>query len=311
MYPLSEPYDSGLLDVGGGHRIHWQVCGNPDGEPAVVAHGGPGSGASPGWTRFFDPAAYRIVLFDQRGCGRSTPSAAETLAGNTTGHLVADMERLRTHLGIERWLLLGASWGTTLALAYAVTHPERVRAAVLFSLATTTRREGEWITEDMRRYFPEGWERLRAGAGQRAGERIVDAYARLLDDPDPAVRERAAREWCTWEDTHVAVPGAEHRPDPRYEDPAFRMVFARLVTHYWRHAAWLGDTELLEGVRGLAGVPGVLIHGALDLSSPLDVAWDLARAWPGGELILIGGAGHGAGHADLGQAVVEAVDRFR
>ncbi|MDH6125073.1 prolyl aminopeptidase [Kitasatospora sp. GP82] len=313
-YPEIEPYEQGMLDVGDANLVHWETCGNPDGKPAVVVHGGPGSGAGPGWRRFFDPAAYRIVLFDQRNCGRSTPSASDPgtdLGSNTTRQLIADAERLREHLGIDRWLVLGGSWGSTLGLAYAQAHPERVSELVLFSVATTTRREVEWITRDMGRYFPEQWTRFRDAvpAAERDGS-LVDAYSRLLHDPDPAVRERAAVEWCAWEDSHVAT-GPGHKPDPRYQDPAFRMLFARLVTHYWRHAAWLGERELLDGARKLAGIPGALIHGRLDLSSPPDIAWQLSRVWSDAELVLVDDAGHGFGYPSTSEAVLAAIERFK
>jgi proline iminopeptidase len=278
-----------------------EVCGQPAGKPAVVLHGGPGSGSTPWWRTLFDPDTYRIVLFDQRGCGRSTPRG--DLDANTTHHLVADIERLRRRLAIERWLVLGGSWGSTLALAYAERHPDRVTEMVLFSVGTTTRREVEWVTRDSRRFFPAAWERFRAGA---QSDDLVEGYARLLDDPDPVVRADAARNWCEWEDAHM-------RPcqprDPRYEDPEFRMCFARLVTHYWRHAAWLEDGELLRGVERLAGVPAVLVHGRLDVSGPLDVPWSLAQAWPASELVIVD-EGHAGGPA-MTDAVIAATDRFR
>ncbi|WP_049557833.1 prolyl aminopeptidase [Nonomuraea sp. SBT364] len=311
MYPRSKPYDQGMLAVGDGNLVHWEVSGNPAGKPAVVVHGGPGSGAGPGWRRFFDPEAYRLILFDQRGCGRSTPDAADPdtdLSVNTTDHLLADMELLREHLGVDRWQLFGGSWGTTLGLAYAVRHPDRVTEVIMSGIATTRRHEVDWITRGVRRYFPEEWERFRDGVPEkdRDGD-LADAYARLLADPDPAVRDRAARDWCRWEDTHVRV-SADHEPDPRYEDDRFRMRFARLVTHYWRHAAWLPDDELITGVERLGHVPGVLVHGRVDLSTPLQSAWDLSRAWPGCELVVVEGTGHSNG--GLGEPLVAATDRF-
>ena len=313
LYPEVEPYDSGMLDVGDGHRVHWEICGNPEGKPAVVLHGGPGSGCAPGWRRCFDPEAYRIVLFDQRGCGRSTPGAGDQDAGlsaNTTHHLVADIESLRRHLGVDRWLVLGGSWGSTLALAYAQRHPESVSEIVLFSVVTTTHREVEWVTRDMGRILPAEWARFRDGVPEAEREgNLAEAYGRLLRDPDPAVREKAARDWCAWEDAHVSI-GTDHGPDPAYQDPLFRLVFARLVTHYWRHAAWLEDGELLRGAERLAGIPGVLVHGRRDVSGPPDIAWHLARAWPGSTLVLVDGAGHGAGHSGMSEAVVAATDRF-
>ncbi|MEV6369692.1 prolyl aminopeptidase [Micromonospora musae] len=312
MYPLVEPYAHGMLDVGDGQHLYWETCGNPQGVPAVVLHGGPGSGATPGWRRYFDPARYRVLLFDQRGCGRSRPDAADPhvdLSVNTTAHLIADIERLREHLDVDRWLVLGASWGSTLALAYAQRHPERVSAMVLFSVVTTSPGEVEWITREMGRIFPAEWARFRDGvpAADRDGD-LADAYARLLADPDPAVRERAARDWCAWDDTHVrTVPGAG--PDPRFEDPEFRMRSARLVTHYWRNAAFLPDGQLQRDAHRLAGVPGVLLHGRLDISSPPVIAWQLAQAWPDARLELVEAAGHGAGRG-IGERVVAALDDF-
>ena len=307
-----EPYESGMLDVGNGNSIYWEMCGDPTAKPAVVLHGGPGSGCTAWWRQLFDPRSYRTVLFDQRGCGRSRPHASDPttdLTTNTTHYLLADIERLRRHLDIERWLVLGGSWGSTLGLAYAQKHPDRVTEMILFSVVTTTRREVEWVTRDVGRLFPVAWQRFRDGVpeAKRDGS-LVDAYSRLLNHPDSTVREKAARDWCDWEDAHVKT-----RPDvpsnPRYADPVFRLCFARLVTHYWRHAAWLEEDALLRGVDALAGIPGVLIHGRLDVSSPLDVPWSLAQAWPGSELMILDQAGHDVG-PEMTAALVRATDRF-
>ena len=313
MYPEIEPYEHGMLGVGGGHQIYWETCGNPDGKPAVVLHGGPGSGCTPSWRRYFDPAAYRIVLLDQRNCGRSTPHACEPdidLSTNTTDFLISDVEQLRTQLGIDRWLVFGGSWGSTLGLAYAERHPEHVSEIVLFSIVGTSAREVEWITRDMGRIFPAEWARLRDGAppADRDGS-LVDAYSRLLHDPDAAVRERAARDWCAWEDVHVSVR-SDRRPDPRYDDPRFRMCFARLVTHYWRHAAFMEDGALQRDIGKLAGIPGVLVHGRADVSSPPDIAWELAQDWPDAELFLVDDAGHGTRDAGVAELLIAATDRF-
>jgi proline iminopeptidase len=311
LYPLGEPHEQGLLDAGDGNLIYWEVCGNPAGKPAVIFHGGPGSGCIPWWRRFFDPAAYRVLLFDQRGCGRSTPHASDPdvdLATNTTDNLIADVERLRELLGIERWLVVGGSWGSTLALAYAERLPERVSEMVLFSIALTTHRDVRWETRDAGRYFPEQWGRFREGvpADERDGD-LVAAYHRLLHDPDPAVREKAARDWCQWEDRDADV-GSEH--DPRFDDPRFRMAYARLVTHYWRHAAFLEDGALLRDAGRLSGIPAVLVHGRMDLGAPLEAAWQLSRAWRGSKLIVIDDAGHGAGQPGMQEAIVGALDDF-
>jgi proline iminopeptidase len=313
LYSAIEPYEHGMLDVSDGNSIYWESCGNPSGKAAVVLHGGPGSGCVPHWRRYFDPAIYRVVLFDQRGCGRSRPHAGDPsvgLATNTTQHLISDIESLRQSLGIERWLVFGGSWGTTLGLAYAERFPNRVSELVLFSVVTTTQREVRWVTRDMARYFPAEWREFCDGvpAPEREGD-LAAAYSRLLESPDAAVREKAAVDWCRWEDAHVAAPSEPHH-DPRYDDPRFRMAFARLVAHYWSHAAFLEHGELMRGAPGLAGIPAVLIHGRRDLSSPLDIPWELHRAWPGSELIVIDEAGHGAYHAKMQSAVVDAVGRF-
>jgi proline iminopeptidase len=311
-YPEIEPYGSGMLDVGDGHQIYWETVGNPAGTPAVWLHGGPGSGCGPGHRRTFDPAAYRVVLFDQRGCGRSRPladRAAADLSTNTTQHLLDDIELLREHLGIERWLVSGGSWGVTLALAYAQRHPDRVTAMVLAAVTAGTRKETDWITRDMRRVFPREWDVYAAEVpeSERDGD-LSAAYARLLADPHATVTERAAARWCDWEDTHVSLaPGWE--PSPRYQDPAFRQVFARLVTHYWSNGCFLDDTPIAAGMDRIEQIPAVLIHGRYDVSSPLDTAWDLHRAWPASRLVVCEDAGHGG--TDMTSAMVDALDAFR
>ena len=310
-FPPIEPYETGMLAVGDGHRIYWECCGNPQGKPALYLHGGPGAGSSPGARRFFDPDSYRAVLFDQRGSGRSRPLASEPdadLSANTTAHLIADIESLREHLGIERWVVLGISWGTTLAQAYAHRHPERVTALILALVTTTSRREVEWITEDMGRIFPQEWDRFAAAVPESLRRlRLVDAYATLLRDPDPAIHEPAAREWCAWEDTHVSLaPG--HQPYPRFEDPEFRLLFARLVTHYWSNAAFLAEDQLLRDAAKLNGIPGVLIHGRYDVSSPLETPWRLSQRWTTSDLHIMEDAGHG-GDA-LPGSIVTALNRF-
>ncbi len=312
LFPAIDPSDSGMLDVDDGQAMYWETCGDPGGRPAVFLHGGPGSGCRPDQRRFFDPGTYRITLFDQRGSGRSRPLASEPdadLSTNTTAKLISDMERLREHLAIDRWTVAGVSWGTTLGLAYAQTHPDRVTALVLALATTTSRREVDWITRDVGRIFPQQWDRFVAAVPEHLrGMPLVDAYATLLFDPDPAVRDRAAREWCAWEDTHVSlVPG--YQPNPRYEDPEFRLRFARLVTHYWRHAAFLDDNQLLRDASVLNGIPGVLICGRYDVSSPLVTAWRLSQRWSTSELQVIDDTGHGGGERFV-SAIVDALIRL-
>ncbi|GAC1388279.1 MAG: prolyl aminopeptidase [Vulcanimicrobiaceae bacterium] len=315
QFPAIEPYDSGMLDVGDGHHIYWECCGNPKGEPALFLHGGPGSGCSPGSRRFFDPQIYRIVLFDQRGCGRSTPLASNTdadadLRSNTTAHLIGDIEQLRLLLGIESWTVLGMSWGTTLALAYAQAHAARVNALVLALVTTTSRREVQWITEGVGRIFPREWQRFAAAVPPTLqGRPIVDAYAAMLFDDDPAVRDHAAREWCTWEDAHVSLT-PNHKPNPRFENPEFRLGFARLVTHYWKNAAFFEDELLLKNASLLNGIPGELIHGRHDVSSPLEISWRLSRTWETSTLHVLDDVGHGGG-ASFISTIIEALAAAR
>lgn len=293
--------ESGMLGVGGGQQIYWEESGAPDGIPAVYLHGGPGGSLGNGGYRDkLDPARFRIIGLDQRGCGRSTPHVTAPgydLARNTTADLIDDLEMLRDHLGVERWLINGVSWGSTLALAYAQAHPQRCLGIVCMAVTTTSRAEVDWITETVGAIFPEAWDRLaghaeRAGIGFRRGEgRLIEAYAQLIRDPDPAVRDAASHAWTEWEDHHVSLAAGLHR-DPRWDDPEFRHVFTTLVTHYWAHDGFL-DPPILERADRLAGIPGTLIHGRRDVSGPAITAWRLHQAWPDSELIIDEGDGHG------------------
>lgn len=311
MFPAIDPFATGYLPVTDGNEIYWEASGNPGGKPALYLHGGPGSGIMTRYRQFFDPDRFLIVSLEQRGCGRSRPLATDPeadLSTNTTAALIADIEALRRHLGVQAWLLYGGSWGTTLALAYAQAHPERVTEMILAAVTSTTASEVEWVTEQMGRIFPREWEQFAAASGARDGERLVDAYYRLITDVDPQVRARAARAWCTWEDVHVSLD-PRHVPNPRYEDPHFRELFATLVIHYWKHAAFIEAEGLLANNMGrIAGIPAVLIHGRLDVSSPLETAWRLHRAWPASELVVVENDGHG-GEAMVAE-VASAVARF-
>lgn len=309
-YPEIEPYDSGLLDVGDGHQVYWETCGNPDGKPVAVLHGGPGTGCSEGMRQFFDPERYRIVLLDQRGSGRSTPHAgdtAEALSANTAGHLISDFELLREKLGIERWQLFGGSWGCVLGLAYAVRHPERVTEIVMMGLATDRQSEIDLLTGGLGGMFPEAFARFREGLPEteRDGD-LAAAYCRLLTDPDPAVHEAAAKAWCDWET--AMQPGVP--PSPKFADPRFRLGFARLVTHYFSQGCFLEDGAILRDADRLAGIPVVLVQGVLDLSSLVGTPWLLERAIPDAELILVGGAGHTTAVSSMEEALIGATDRF-
>ncbi len=313
-YPDIEPYASGMLAVGDGNLVYWETCGDPRGKPAVVFHGGPGSGCAPWFRRLFDPSVYRVVLFDQRGCGRSTPHASAPqvdLATNTTAHLISDAELLREHLGVERWLVLGGSWGSTLALAYAETHPDRVAELVLFGITTGRRSEFDWTFRGgLARFFPEEWERLCAAVPIVEGDRdTVGAYRRVLNDPDPTVHQPAADAWCLWESATPNWPPKAGLA-ARFRDPAYALAFARIVTHYVHHNAWLEDGVLLSGAASLAGIPGILVNGRFDFQAPVANAWELHRVLPRTQVVIVGGAGHAA-TADIRRELVRATDQLR
>lgn len=311
-YPVEEPFDSGVLETGSGHRVWWERVGTPNGKPAVVLHGGPGSGAPPWWRRYFDPRCYSVTLFDQRGCGRSRPLASEPgvdLSTITTQHLIDDIEALRRLHGVERWLVFGGSWGSGLALAYAVEHPSRVSELVLWGVTTTTRYEVDWLTWSMGEIYPEAFAELLALVpGLERGGNIPAAYNRLLMGHDAGLQERAARSWCAWEDRLATLHGPP-KPSPRYADPAFRLGFARLVTHFFGQHGFLPP----DGIRGhtdrIADIPAVFVRGRLDIASPLGVVWRLAQQLPLATLHVVEDEGHGG--ADItDELLVRATDSF-
>jgi proline iminopeptidase len=311
-YPITEPYDSGLMETGDGHEVYWEVVGNPAGKPAVVLHGGPGSGAVPWWRQFFDPDRYRVVLLDQRGCGRSRPNAGEqreALVNNTTTHLVADLEQLRSRLGIDRWLVFGASWGSTLGLAYAVEHPQYVSELVLWAVVTTRAREVHWLTHVMGDVYPAEFDRLTAlvPPEQRTGN-IPAAINRLLMSDDPQVCDEAARAWCAWEDRLATLSGPV-QPHPRSADPVRRLGFARLVTHYFGNHGFLADDAILGRLDVLAGVPTYLLRGRLDIASPLRSAYEVARRLPHATLDVVESDAHGGGD-DTMRRLVGVLDGY-
>lgn len=306
------PDEHGMLDVGDGNRVYWEVWGSPEGKPLLNVHGGPGSGARPGRPGM-DLDRYRVVKFDQRGCGRSTPHASDPatdMSVNTTEHLLADMERLRTHLGIERWLLHGGSWGSTLILAYAERRPERVSEIIIPAVTMTRRTEIDWLYRGVGRFFPEAWDRFRDGVPEadRNGD-LLAAYARLMANPDPDVRAKAANAWLTWED---AVISAEPNGTPNaYSDRPdnAKLAFVRICAHYFSHGAWLEEGVLLRDAGRLTGIPGVLVHGRLDMGSPLGTAWELAKVWPDARLVVIEDSGH-TGSETMNRVLREAIDEF-
>jgi proline iminopeptidase len=294
-----------MLDTGDGNQIYWEQCGNPDGVPALFVHGGPGSGFRVGSRGTLDPSRFRTILFDQRNCGRSRPHASDLAADmtlNTTQHLIRDMEQLREHLGVDKWLLRGVSWGSTLSLAYAEQYPSRVSALLLVSVTSTRRDELNWLYRGAGRFYPEAWERFRDYVGaveyrspidsEPPIEGLLRAYSVLMSHPDPAVRLDAANAWLAWEDAAISgessgAPGSySNRPDDA------KLAVVRICSHYFANDAFIEDGALIRDAGKLAGIPGVLIHGRGDVSGPAITAWDLAHAWPGAELIIVEDSGH-------------------
>ena len=310
LYPEIEPFDSGFLDVSTLHRIHYEQCGNPLGKPVVFLHGGPGAGCSPKARRFFDPAHYRIVLFDQRGCGRSTPHAE--LTDNTTWDLVADIERLREHLGIGRWQVFGGSWGSTLALAYAETHPTRVTELVLRGIFMLRRQELEWFYQSgCDALYPDAWETYLAAIPPAEHGDLMSAYHRRLTDADPAVRLAAAKAWSVWEGSTSFLLRDDAHVDGTAED-AFALAFARIECHYFVNAGFFAqDGQLLRDVGRIRHIPAVIVQGRYDVVCPMRSAWDLHRAWPEADLRIIADAGHSALEPGITHELIEATDRFR
>lgn len=319
VYPEIEPYVNGLLDVGDGQQIYWEECGNPAGKPAVFLHGGPGGGINPTVRRLFDPDRYRVVLLDQRGCGRSRPHASEPdadLTTNTTWHLVADLEQLRVARGIDRWLVFGGSWGSALGLAYAETHPERVTELVLRGIFTLRRSELDfYYNGGAGQLCPELYARfLEPLGGRRFTGDAIAAYHQLLFDPDPAVHGPAGVAWTSWEAATITLV-----PDPKliaeFSEPAYALAFARIENHYFTHAGWLGtdaagEGQLIADAHRLADIPGVIVQGRYDLATPAVTADDLHRAWPQAEFIVAPVAGHAFSEPGILEALVAATDRF-
>jgi len=313
FYPELEPYDSGHLDVGDDQRIYWETSGNPDGKPVVFLHGGPGGATTPNHRRLFDPERYRIVLFDQRGCGKSEPHVSEPdadLSTNTSWHLVADMERLREHLGVERWMVFGGSWGSALALAYAETHPEQVTELILRGVFTLRSSELEWFYEGgAAALFPDLWEDFIDPVPVDERGHLIRAYSRLLADPDPAVHVPAAVAWSRWESSTITLLP---RPElvSTFTEEKYAVAFARIENHYFMNGGWWEEGQLIRDADKLAGIPAVIVQGRYDVCTPPMTAWDLHRAWPDADLRIIPDAGHAYDEPGILDALIEATDRF-
>lgn len=308
LYPPIQPYASGTLDVGDGHAVYWERCGTPGGKPVVFLHGGPGSGCSDGQRRQFDPALYDVLLFDQRGCGRSTPFAS--LEANTTWHLVADMERLREMAGHEQWMVFGGSWGSTLALAYAETHPERVSELVLRGIFLGSQREFDWLyAYGASELYPEAFAEFIGHIPEAERGELLEAYHRRLTSEDRCVRLAAAKAWSMWEAVTVTL-----LPDPAlledFTEDDHAVAVARIENHYFRHDCWLEPGQLLRDAHRLRQIPGVIVQGRHDCCTPPAAAWALKQAWPEVELQIVDDGGHLFTEPGITDGLVRASDRF-
>lgn len=310
LYEPIEPFDQGMLSVSPIHTIYYEQCGNPQGKPVVFLHGGPGGGLVPDYRRYFDPAAYRVVLFDQRGSGKSTPHA--NLEENTTWHLVADIERLREHLGIETWMVFGGSWGSTLSLAYAETHPDRVRQLVLRGIFLCRPKEIAWFYQDgASAVYPDMWEHYLKPIPEAERGNLLEAYHRRLISDDEDVRLEAARAWSIWEASTSKLFPDQNLMDA-FGDPHLALSLARIECHYFMHNAFFDtDNYLVENVGKIRHIPAVIVQGRYDMVCPMMSAWELHRAWPEAELRVIPDAGHSATEPGIISALVDATDGWR
>ena len=308
LYPPIEPYETGMLDVGDGHTLYWERCGTPGAKPAVFLHGGPGSGCSPKQRQQFDPDKYDVLLFDQRGCGRSTPFAS--LNDNTTWHLVRDIELLRELAGVERWMVFGGSWGSTLSLAYAQTHPARVTELVLRGIFLFRQSEVDWLYKyGASELYPEGWQAFIGLLQDSERDQVVEAYHRRLTSGDEGVRLAAAKAWSTWEGLTVTL-----LPDPamlaEFTEDNHAIAIARIENHYMRNLGWLDHDQLLDNAHKLAGIKGVIVQGRHDCCTPPSAAWDLKQAWPEVDLQIVPDGGHLFTEPGITDGLVRATDRF-
>jgi proline iminopeptidase len=309
LYPPIEPYKHGILDTGDGHQVYWELCGNPDGKPAVFLHGGPGSGCAPVHRRLFDPSRYNVLLFDQRGCGRSRPHAS--LDNNTTWHLVEDMEKLRASvMGAQRWLVFGGSWGSTLALAYAQKHTDRVTQMILRGIFTVRRSEVQWYyQEGASNLFPDLWEEYISVIPPEERGDIVAAYRKRLVGTDRAEQVRAAKAWSRWEDSTITMlPSSRHQQSHSSDQAA--LAFARIENHYFVHDGFVEEGQLIRDAHKLRDIPGVIIQGRYDVCTPARTAWDLHRAWPQAEFHIVPDAGHAFDEPGIMARLLEATNRY-
>ena len=308
LYPPLEPFQSGMLDTGDGHHVYWELCGNPAGKPAVFLHGGPGAGCSPDHRRLFDPARYCVLLFDQRGCGRSRPLAS--LENNTTWDLVADMERLREQLGVAQWLVFGGSWGSTLALAYAQTHPQRVSALIVRGIFTLRRAELLWYYQEGASWlFPDLWEEFLAPIPPGERHDLMAAYRKRLVGDDAVAQLACARAWSLWEGQTIRLLPDQGNKDKHAQD-AYALAFARIENHYFVHDGWLQEGQLIRDAAKLANIPGVIVQGRYDVCTPARTAWELHRAWPQAQFHLVADAGHAFNEPGILTHLLAATDRF-
>jgi proline iminopeptidase len=308
LYPEIEPYRTGQLEVGDGHVLYWEQCGNPDGKPAVMLHGGPGAGCSPDHRRQFDPARYNVTLFDQRGCGRSTPHAS--LEANTTWHLVDDIERLREHVGVDTWLVFGGSWGSTLALAYAQTYPERASELVLRGIFLFRQKEMDWLYQfGASEVYPDKWGEFLAPIPEAERDDVAAAYQRRLTGDDAAAKLAAAKAWSKWEAETVTLLPDPHVIEEHTSD-AFAIAIARIENHYMVNRGWLEEGQLLANAHRLKNIPGVIVQGRYDMCTPPVSAWDLKQAWPEVELNIVPDGGHLFTEPGVLDGLIRAADRF-
>lgn len=302
-----EPFSFGWLPTSGSHEIYYEECGNPRGKPCVILHGGPGGAVNPTMRRFFDPAKWRMALFDQRGCGRSRPNAS--LDDNTTWSLIADIERLREHLGVEKWTVFGGSWGSTLALAYAIAHPERVDGLVLRGIFLLTERELRWFyQEGASMLFPDAWERFLAPIPEEERGDLMAAYHRRLVSSDRRVQLEAAAAWSQWEGDTISLRGPEARP-PKFNEEDFAIAFARIECHFFTNKGFFDqDGWILKNIDKIRHIPGWIVQGRFDVVTPLDSAWRLHKAWPEARFDIVWDAGHASTEPGVIDGLVRATD---